>query len=276
MNRDTLQKALIAAILRILRPLVRILLRNGVSYGAFSDLAKWVYVDVADKEFGIEGRKQTVSRISIITGLNRKEVSKQLEMEHPDDQEGNREYNRAARVITGWIRDAHYLEEDGEPQLLNFDGEGASFSQLVKDYSGDIPARAILDELLRVGAVDVLDGHRIRLNARAYIPKTGEAEKLNILGFDVSDLIATIDHNLQGQGEPMFQRKVAYDNLPAEAIPVLQKMTAEKGQKLLEELNEWLVTQDRDSNPEITGSGRRRAGVAVYYFEEDLSEDGQS
>ncbi|MBD3670195.1 MAG: hypothetical protein HUJ29_05415 [Gammaproteobacteria bacterium] len=269
MNRDIPKKALIAAILRILRPLIRILLRNGVSYGAFSDLAKWVYVDVADKEFSIEGRKQTVSRISVITGLNRKEVSKQLEIEHPDDQPVNREYNRAARVISGWIHDERFLDKAHEPLLLKFDAEESSFVQLVKEYSGDIPARAILDELQRVGAVEILDNDLIQLNARAYIPKTGEVEKLHILGSDVSDLIDTIDHNLQGKGAPMFQRKVAYDNLPAEALPLLQKMAEEKGQTLLEELNEWLSTQDRDSNPEINGSGRKRAGVAVYYFEED-------
>ncbi|MDH5360797.1 MAG: DUF6502 family protein [Gammaproteobacteria bacterium] len=268
MNSDTIKKNLTAAVIRILRPLIRILIRNGVSYGEFSDLARWVYVDVANKEFSLQGRKQSVSRISVITGLNRKEVSKQIEIQHPDDQDSSRQYNRAARVISGWLSDAQFQQES-QPKPLPFDGDEPSFTQLVKQYSGDIPARAIFDELLRVGAVTVLEGNHICLNTRAYIPQTGEAEKLNILGSDVSDLVATIDHNLIAKDKPRFQRKVAYDNLPVEALPMLQQMCEEKGQHLLEELNEWLSTQDRDSNPSVTGSGQKRAGVAVYYFEED-------
>lgn len=271
---NILQQGLNAAVLRLMRPLVRILLRNGVSYGAFSDLAKWVYVDVATKDFDIAGRKQSVSRVSVLTGLNRKEVSKQQAMLQPEDDEQGRQYNRAARVISGWISDQNYLSRDNEAAVLPFDGDEVSFSTLVKEHSGDIPARAILDELLRVGAVSVLEDNRIQLKTHAYIPQTGEEEKLHILGTDVADLIATIDHNLSGKESPRFQRKVAYDNLPLECLPQLQQMTAEKGQKLLEGLNEWLQTQDRDSNPAVNGTGKTRAGVAVYYFQQN-DEEGE-
>ncbi|MDH5359121.1 MAG: DUF6502 family protein [Gammaproteobacteria bacterium] len=273
---NILQKGLNAAVLRLMRPLVRILLRNGVSYGAFSDLAKWVYVDVATKDFDISGRKQSASRVSVLTGLNRKEVSKQQAILQPEDEEQGRHYNRAARVISGWISNQKYMSGDNEPAVLAFDGDDISFSNLVKEHSGDIPARAILDELLRVGAVSMLEDNRIQIKTRAYIPQTGEEEKLHILGTDVSDLIATIDHNLSGKDAPRFQRKVAYDNLPQEAIPLLQQMVEEKGQKLLEELNDWLMTQDRDSNPSTSGSGKKRAGVAVYYFEQNDEEEEKS
>jgi len=80
-----LNKALSAAILRLLRPLVRVLLRNGISYSGFADLAKWVFVDIAAKEFGVPGRKQTDSRISVITGLTRKEVARIKGIDTPDD-----------------------------------------------------------------------------------------------------------------------------------------------------------------------------------------------
>ena len=99
MNSSSVQ-ALSAAVLRILRPLVRILLRSGVSYNSFADLAKWVYVDVATQEFGIEGRKQSTSRVSVLTGLSRKEVSRVRRLRRPDDRATAERYNRAARVIT--------------------------------------------------------------------------------------------------------------------------------------------------------------------------------
>ena len=95
----TLVQALSAATLRILRPLVRVLLRNGISYKTFADLAKWVYVDVATRDFGLPGRKQSVSRVSVITGLSRKEVSRVQDLPRPDDAAEEERYNRAARVI---------------------------------------------------------------------------------------------------------------------------------------------------------------------------------
>lgn len=270
-----LNKALTAAVLRMLRPLVRILLRNGVSYGAFADLAKWVFVDVADKEFAIPGRKQSVSRVSVITGLSRKEVGRVQAIATPDDAAAEERYNRAARVLAGWLRDGRFREKTGEPAPLPFEGAAVSFSDLVKEHSGDVPARAILDELLRVGAVEKRDDGRIALRARAYVPTTGEADKLHILGTDVAQLIATIDHNLQqGTDAPRFQRKVAYDNLPAEALPGFRALSADKAQRLLEELDRWLGEHDRDANPSVQGTGRKRAGIGIYYFEDDVSEDG--
>jgi hypothetical protein len=268
-----INKALAAAILRLLRPLVRILLRNGVSYGAFSDLAKWVFVDVAEKEFKLDGRKQSASRVSLLTGLSRKEVSRLQSITTPDDEAVMQQYNRAARVISGWVHDARFHGNDGEPRPLPLEGEGASFSRLVRDFSGDVPARAILDELVRVGAV-VSVGESVELRTRAYVPQSGENDKLGILGSDVAALIATIDHNLRhGVNAPRYQRKLSYDNVPSESIEQLRQLSAERAQALLEELDGEWRQHDRDVNPDVPGTGRKRAGVGIYYFEEDAPEE---
>lgn len=270
---NNIQKALVAAVLRVLRPLVRILLRNGVSYPAFADLAKWVYVDVATGEFGIPGRKQSVSRVSVITGLNRKEVSRVQRLPMPDDTAAEERYNRAARVIGGWMRDSDF-GSGGKPADLPMEGDTGSFEDLVRRFSGDIPPRAILDELLRVGAVERTGKERVRLLTHGYVPAGAEADKLHILGTDASDLIATIDHNLRSdQGHPWFQRKLAYDNLPEEVLAELQRRTAEQGQRLLEELDGWVSQHDRDVNPEAGGTGRKRAGVGIFYFQGDAPRE---
>jgi hypothetical protein len=267
-------KALSAAVLRILKPLVRILLRHGISYNTFAELAKWAYIDVATREFPLPGRKQTTSRVSILTGLTRKEVKRISELKHPEDQASAERYNRAARVIAAWQREGEFLESDGQPKDLPIAGEEASFTELVRRYSGDIPVRAIKDELLRVGAVEELPDGRLRLLARAYIPKKSEKDKIHILGTDVAFLISTIDHNLQTQvSEPFFQRKVAYDNLPQEILPQFRLLAAKKAQNLLEKLDKWLAQHDRDTNPEIKGTGRNRAGLGIYYFEEPCAEE---
>jgi len=274
MMNENRQKLLFAAIVRLLRPLVRILLRNGVSFGTFAELAKWVYVDVADKEFRIARRKQSISRVSILTGLSRKEILRVKQLLKPDDRASGERYNRAARVISAWQRESDFLDAGGRPSPLAVEGRGATFSALVKRFSGDVPPRAILDELIRVGAVERLADGRIGLMARAYIPGTDDADKLHILGTDVGDLISTIAHNLEpDEAGPFFQRKVSYDNLPDESLPAFRELSAQKAQSLLEELDQWLARHDRDVNPRVKGAGRNRAGLGIYYFEEPCPDE---
>jgi hypothetical protein len=269
-----LTNALSAAVKRLLYPLVRILLSQGMPYGAFSDLAKRVYVDVAKHEFGIPGRKQTISRVSIMTGLTRKEVRRIQGLPMADDAAAIAHYNRAARVIAGWRRDAQYIDAHGNPAVLPLEGESTSFAALVKQFSGDMPARAVRDELLRVGAAELNEEGMIRLRVRAYVPSGSDVEKVSILGIDVADLLTSITHNIVGDAPgPYFQRKVAYDNLPVEAVAELKPLVEKKAQALLEELDVWLAARDRDVNPEAPGSGRQRAGIGIYYFETDLSEE---
>lgn len=289
-------RALSAALERLLQPLVQLMIRNGVAHGAFSEIAKRVYVRVAAAEARISGRKQTVSRMAILTGLTRKEVSRLLKLPAEASEAMADRYNRAARVITGWIRDERFLDESGNPRPLTLDGVGDTFATLVKSFSGDVPPRAILDELERVGAVRRQADGRLSLEVRGYLPRDGEAEKLQILGTDVAGLISTIRHNLdvgvradavsdaaadddseseaQERAGAFFQRKVFYDNLSVDCLPRLRSLSAEKAQALLELLDRWMAEHDMDGKPDPDGRGGRRAGIGIYYFEEsdDRSE----
>jgi Family of unknown function (DUF6502) len=270
-------QALSAATLHLLRPLVKILLRNNVSHRTFAELAKLVYVEIANAEFGIPGKKQTTSRIAILTGLTRKEVQRLLAQPPDTEPASAEEYHRASRVITGWVRDPDFGDGKGHPHPLRMDGKRASFSTLVKRYSGDIPVRAMVDELLRVSAVKQLKDGRICLLSRGYIPQKGPVEKLQVLGSDTADLIATIDHNLyQKPTKPRFQRKVMYDNVPVEAAREFQTLAAAQGQELLEAIDRWLAHRDRDVNPASKGTGRMRVGLGIYHFEEQLGSDRKS
>lgn len=265
MATDT--RPLFAALRRLLRPLVRLLLDRGVAFEQFAEVAKGVFVEVADNEFGLPGRKQTVSRISVLTGLTRKEVVHLRETPWPEDSESTASFNRAARVVTGWLQD-HPMEGTASGAApLPMEGPG-SFSEVVRRYSGDMPVRAVLDELLRVGAVR-LRGGEVELVYRHYIPPVGETRKLVYLGEDVGDLIATIGHNLVAPaGESRFQRKVFYDNVPVESLPALRTLALEKGERVLDELAREMSRHDRDVNPDIGGSGRMRAVVGIYFAED--------
>ncbi|HSL98685.1 MAG TPA: DUF6502 family protein [Candidatus Limnocylindria bacterium] len=264
--------AISAAITTLLRPLVRLLLRNGIPYRTFADLAKRVYVDVATEEFSIPGRKQSKSRVSVITGLSRKEVLRVKRLPATTDLGATKRYNRAARVVSGWVRDSTFNGESGHPMDLLFEEGTTCFRELIKKYSGDAPARAVLDELLRVGTVERTPEGKIRLLERSYIPKTGDIDKIAILGVDTSDLVRTIDHNICCPDAPFFQRKVCYDNLPEDVLPKLKELARGQAQGLLENLDRWMSDRDRDVTPRVSGTGRKRAGVGIYYFQEDYSE----
>jgi len=268
------QSILNKAILSVLKPLVRMLLRNNVPYGAFADLVRRAYIEVATKDFTVAGRKQSNSRIATITGLSRKEVKRIQELPPESDNFLIEKYNRAARVVYGWVHDKSYQEKDGRTCVLNFDGDAPSFTSLVKSYSGDVTPRAILDELVRVGVVELDDAQKIHLLSRAYIPKAGVNEKVRYIGTDVSALLNTMDRNIyQPDLPPFFQRKVYYDNLPDEVIEELQAMIAKNSQQLLEKVDQALEKFDRDSSPGVKGSGRNGVGVGVYYFEnKDIKE----
>ena len=144
------------AVCSLLRPLVRILLRNNIPFTTFADLAKWVYVRVALEDFPLPVRKQSISRVALLTGLTRKEVLRVKRHVTPGDPVISEKQNRAARVVSGWVRDPLFHDTEKQPAILPFDGEKkSSFTALVRTFSGDIPPRAILDELVRVGVVGV-------------------------------------------------------------------------------------------------------------------------
>lgn len=261
-----LRLALNAAIQRLLRPLVRVLLRQSVPFSAFEEVAKQVYVDVAMNDFAIPGKKPSISRASILTGLTRKDVQARVSAPpNTTGEDSEQHYNRAARVLSAWTRHADYQDEAGQPRALTIDGP-VGFAELVRRHSGDMPARAVLDELLRVGAVVRREDGHFEPVARAYVPQASAIEKIGILGFDVADLIETIDHNIEhGTEDPRFQRKVMYHSIDIDALPAFRKLSASQAQALLERMDRWLAA--RDVEPGHEDRPHRRVGLGIYYFE---------
>lgn len=267
------QSALIAATARILRPLVRILLRYGISYQLFSETARKVFVDVAGEDFTLPGRKPTNARVAMITGLNRKEVSRLKDLELANNWEEEAHYNRASRIISGWLRDKEFCGRQGKPLNLPLEGEQGSFAALVKRYSGDMQVRAVFDELSRVNAISKQDNGDVQLNVVAYVPAAGQTEKIAILGTDVADLIDTIDYNIdEKNSDSRFQLKTVYDNVPAEHAQAFKVFSDKKSHTLLKEFDDWLAAHDRDQNPLLEGDGTHRIGVGIYTIEECLED----
>lgn len=263
----TLQKA----VTRMLAPLVRVLLRHGVSHAEFASWAKQSYIEEAHTHFGMDGKNPTVSRLAIVTGINRKEVKRILDL--PADVEpAVAKHNRAIRVVTGWLQDSEFNNDKGEPLPLEYGDAESSFNQLVKRYGGDVPARALLDELTRVGTVSEND-NTITLAAKGYVPHESEEAMLDLFATSARDILTTLDHNVSGEGQPRLQMSVAYDDVSAEAVESFRKLSSKKALALLQELDSSLSKQDRTKNPEAGGTGRYRTGLGVYLIEEAVEDE---
>lgn len=268
----SIQTTLTRALLTLLKPLVRILLRNGIAYGSFAELAKKTYVDVAFETFAPPGKKQTVSRVSAMTGMTRKEAKRLHELDHPDADSSEQRYNRAVRVISGWVNDPRFQDPAGAPAELSVDTGDSSFAALVRKYSGDMTTQAMLAVLEAADSVEKTT-QGVRLVRRAYLPGKDPAEKLAILGTDTAELIATIDHNLVAAAdERRFQRKVSNQRVRTEALAAFRALSAEKSQALLEQLDAWLAEHEITDGAQ-GDTGGRYVSLGIYFYESDAGDE---
>jgi hypothetical protein len=262
-KEDQVQGILRSAIFNILKSLARLGLHYGVSAGAAEELTRRAWVEAAVEKIQGDGKKPMSSNICALTGLYRKEVVRLRSLPPVDCIEKEDKYSRAARIITGWLRDERFLTSKRRPAVLRLEGSG-SFHQLVKLYSGDMSPRAMLDELLRTGSVQMGRGNTVKLCDRGFIaPKSG-TEALQILGDDTSDLIDTIRFNLEADADHRrFQRKVSYLNIPQRHVDSFEDYAASQSQALLEKFDRWLAKRDTEDQRGSVTSGSR-LGVGIY------------
>ena len=270
LDDSVLTSAIGLALAKLLRPLIRLLLRHSFPYAAFESIAKRVFVETAMADFALPGKKPTISRAAILTGLTRKDVN--LLLAEPSSRADviTVQRNRAARVVTAWVREPRFAGVPGDARPLSMDGPDG-FAELVRVHGGDVPARAMLDELQRVGAVQVLPDGRIALRQRAFVPQDSVVHKLGMLGTDVGELIETITHNIEhGATDARYQRKVMHVGIPVGMLPAFREMSARQSQALLEDLDAWLTEHDIDHLPAsgLPVGDTSRVGVGIHYFEQ--------
>ncbi len=263
-NNSSIEQHLLRAARRVLRPLVRILLRYGVPATALQEVVRKAYVDVAHDEFGLEGKPQTLARVSVLTGLNRKEVARLHRLPPVDEADGEWR-TRAGQVLARWFVDPDFLDRKGDPLDLPFAEGSPNFSELVKKYSGDMYPRSIADELLRLGLVEETQG-RLRMTFRGYVPTNDPAMVIDILGLDTAAFIETIDHNIEADNDSklMQLRAVSY-SLPASQVEDFLRESRRGGQQLIENVADWLGRHEIDEQEGKDNSIELRTiGLGVY------------
>jgi len=254
----------------LLRPLVRLLLKSGITWKEFSDLSKSVFVDVATREFGIRGRPTNTSRVAILTGINRHEIARQRERLAGGEGNATPAYaGSATRVLSGWHQDPDYLEAGATPRAIPAEGPAPSFEDLCVRYAGDIPVTALLKELKSVGAVEQ-QGTRLMARMRHYIPLQFDAEKMAIGAQLLRDQAETVVYDLtRPTGEPARLARRAHNaRIDARAVPAFHEFMKREGQAFLERVDDWLTRH------EVPADAQERAvirlGAGVYQVQDDI------
>lgn len=265
--------ALVPAIRRLLRPLVRVLIANGLTYPSLAELLKGLYVEVAERRFPVEGKPQTDSRITLLTGIHRKDV-RRLRGAAAGRQAPSPAISLNAQLIGVWLGKADYEDAAGRPRPLPRHAtpdERVSFDGLVESVSKDIRPRAVLDEWLRQGIARIDDDDRVVLDAEAFVPREDFADLAYYFGRNLHDHIAAAGHNLSGARPPFLERSVHYDRLTVESAAALAALAGEAGMEALRAVNrEALARAERD---EDDPAATLRINFGLYTFVEDEADE---
>ena len=257
----------------MLRPIVRMLLKSGIVHRDFLNLTREVYVDIARAEFGLGGRPTSISRTALLTGLARKEVRRIADLMDAGDNLSFEPTarDRISRVLSGWFQDEDYLTRDGQPLALPVDGLAPSFASLKAKYGGDIPASAILRELLNCGTVEKDDDGLVRPVYRNYAPNPADPEYISRAGSVIEDIGTTLVRNLyRKEDEPKWlERRATNTYIPEDLLPEFREMLIREGQGFLEGIDEWMTEHE-----DRTGSNKTlRVGIGMYIIKGPGSDE---
>jgi hypothetical protein len=270
--------ALVLALRRVLRPLVKLMLSRGITFTYLSELLKSLFVEVADRDFRIENSVPTDSRVSLISGIHRKEVSRLRLEQRTDDAAVPTVVSLGAQLVAVWLGSAPYLDEDGQPRpLARFakDGGPISFEALVAGVNSDIRPRVVLDEWMRLGRVQLDTEQRVHLNVKAFIPAQGFEDKAFYLGHNLRDHALAATHNLLSESKPFMERSVHYDELSAESITELAQLSERLGMEALIAVNKRAMELEKaDAVSQAPPSPAQRMTLGVYFYAEAASVAG--
>lgn len=268
----------LGAVLRCLRPLVRLLVREGVSYPALAAALKGVFVDAAQAELQRQGMKQTASALSLLSGVHRKDLRDmtQASTRGAGSPERSVRLSLIGQIVGRWMAGRAWQSTQGpskaQPRRLPRNGSARSFEALVASVSKDVRPRAVLDEMLRLGVVEETP-EGVSLVAAGLAPRQGFDAMAEALAVNLQDHAAAAVANLHERHNFLDQAIYVDEITPASAAQ-LQRMAAEAWQaafaKLMPAAQALCEADLRDVEP---AQRRQRLRFGVYVFEDRMDND---
>jgi hypothetical protein len=256
-----------AACEAILEPLVVLLLHAGVAVSDLADICKRLYVRVAAADIRKSSTRLNQSRIAIVTGLTRAEVKRLLLPRKPGTVRFDWQLDRATRVLNGWKQDREFRHASGKPKDLPKLGKRGSFQVLVRRYSGDIPLTAMRKELLKAGAIRVLQNGAIRMQSTSSTRKAARTRDLVAFAEKGRDYLFALAQNVLDPQSPAIEESVRVDHIPIELLPLLRKTVASRSKVFISALEEQLRSA-ANTRKDSRRAGRVKFGVTVFAVED--------
>ncbi len=268
-NHSSPSPAFAQALRLLLRPIVRVVLSQGITFGYLAELLKSLLVEEADQNFRLDNKPPTDSRISLLTGVHRKDVNRLRNTVVAADTKLPSKVSLGGQLVAQWLGNPQYLDEAGQPKPLprsKREGGLVSFEALVTGVNSDIRSRVVLDEWTRLGVVHMDAEKRVCLNAQAFVPSKGFDEKAFYFGHNLHDHAAASAHNLMGLEPPFMERSVHYAGLSAETIHQLAVESKELGMKALLAVNK--TAMEREKLDAVSDTPRQRMTFGIYFYAE--------
>jgi hypothetical protein len=258
----------------LLRPVMRFLLRHGVTHQEFSEIAKEVYVVIARADYGVQGRPTNNARVAMLTGLSRREVAKVRDRILEGDQVAQSgQGNRISEILTAWHVDAEFCDEQGQPKVLPGAGPSGSLSSLLNRSAGDLPHGAIRKEMLQRGLIAEPKSGQFRVLKRDFVFSELDPEVIGRMGTALHDHAATLEHNLNEQrmSAPRFEAIADNARVRPATYRAFHKLVEERGLSFLEEMDAWLSENEVESSSD-SNAKTLRLGVGVYLIRDEDQE----
>lgn len=268
--------ALVKALRQALRPLLRVMLARGITLAYMTELIKSLLVDMVERDFRLDGKPVTDSRVSLLTGIHRKDVNRLrrgkngVDGADHDIDSAPMVVSLGAQLVAQWLGNPQFLDAEGQPLPLPrnvSEGGPQSFEALVTGINNDIRSRVVLDEWLRLGVVNIDDERRVCLNTQAFVPARGFDEKAFYFGHNLHDHAAAAAHNLLGQEPPFLERSLHFDGLSADAVAELAAQSKKLGMQALVAVNKAAVARESRESRELRGtaeSASENADTPIY------------
>jgi len=263
---------LLKAARRLMRPLVRLMVQSGLTFPVLADTLRRLYVEIAVNDILTEPKARTDSRISLLTGVHRKEIRRLREMP-ADNPDAPDIVTLASQIVARWVASGPFTDSAGRPlplPRLNNDGASPdlSFDKLVESVTKDIRPRAVLDNLLSHGVVLMDADDRVQLNTEAFIPKPGREEQLFYFARNLHDHVAAAVANISAAEIPPFlDRSVHYDRLTPDQVHTLREYARAAAMRVLLDVNR-LAQELTDAAPDAQPAQPQRINFGVYLFDE--------
>jgi Family of unknown function (DUF6502) len=256
------------SLLQVLEPLVGFVLDSGLSTQELRSILREAAVrSVAARQLDV-AQRLNISGIAASTGIPRGEISRILkESSSSSRQVTDRQQQSTNRILAEWHQDPKYTTSEGKPADLKIYGRGATFDTLVKSHGRGIPTRAILDELTRAGAAEVLTSSLIRAKSSVAVDRGVTPRAIRSFGERAAELLSTMLQNMRNPESARFVASVSGAEIAPAAMPLFRKELAAKGADFLAEIGDSLFRDESGGLRKRPSSRASRVSVTIFYHE---------